>query len=78
MDAISPATHLERPQERRQIATIHMPPRSTAFHPHSSRAPTIDLHDQGVIGDTDQIDTLIDQLAVMQILDAWNSHLLHD
>jgi len=31
-----------------------------------------------VIGDIDQIDTLIDQVAMMQILDAWNIRLLHD
>jgi len=78
VETILPATRLEQSFEHRQNATIHTPPRSTAFHPYWARAPTIECHDHGVIGDTVQIDTLVDQHASMQILDAWNSEMLHD
>ena len=78
METILPATHLERWFDQRQNATIHRARCSTVFHPYPARAPTIDHHDRGVIGDTVQIDTLVDQAAAMQILDAWNGEMLHD
>ena len=66
------------PQRRASAALAWRGLSEPTGSPQPPRAPTIDHHDHGVIGDIDQIDTLIDQVDMMQILDAWNTGLLHD